>query len=112
MARKLAHRNLFHHAPDRADVYQGLQRDFDWDTYIHAFWHLVFVGMATGAVIFANRPDWLWLFGGIYAAERALSRFMDNSNRNWAMHVIDWMEYNRQHLQSPDEPTQREEHSW
>jgi len=51
--------------------------------------------MAIGAAIFSNHADWLWLFGGVYAVERATTRFIDNSNRNWAMHVIDWVEHSR-----------------
>lgn len=92
---KLGHHNLFRDAADRTEVYETFQRDLNRDTWIQSFWHLVLVGMALGAAYVSNRPDWLWLFGGIYAAERAASRFVDNSNRNWAMHMIDWLENNR-----------------
>jgi hypothetical protein len=92
---KLGHNNLFRYAADRAEVYETFQRDFNRDTWIQSFWHVFIVGMALGAAYVSNHPDWLWLFGAIYAAERAASRFVDNSNRNWAMHVIDWLENNR-----------------
>lgn len=93
--KKLEHDNLFKYSDDRRDVYKAFQRDFNRDTWIQSFWHVVLLAMAAGATYFSNHPDWLWLFGGIYAAERASSRFAENSNRNWAMHVIDWLERNR-----------------
>src|SRR5688572_4853574 len=91
---KLEHKNL-HAYGDKADVYAALQRDFDRDTWVQLSWHIVLGGAALGAVFIAGQKDWLWLFAGIYAAERALARYMDNSNRNWAMHVIDWIESTR-----------------
>jgi hypothetical protein len=90
----LKHNNLFD-SGDRSEVYAILQRDYDRDTRIHQFWHIVLLACAFGAAIFADRPDWLWIFGGLYAIDRSLSRFVDNSNRNWAMHVIDWIEARR-----------------
>lgn len=56
---------------------------------------MVFFGCAGGAVLISKHVDWLWIFGGILAAERALAVFLDNSNRNWAMHLIDWIEADR-----------------
>ncbi len=91
---KLGHKNLFGYG-DRKEVYETLQRDFNRDTWVQAFWHAVLFIAAAGAVLVADRAEWIWLFLGIYAAERAIARFVDNSNRNWAMHVIDWMEHNR-----------------
>ena len=91
---KLRHNNLAAYG-DRNDVYEILQNDFNRDTYIQAFWHVIFFGAAFGAVVMAKHSDWAWLFLGIYAAERAIAKFIDNSNRNWTMHVIDWMERNR-----------------
>lgn len=92
---KLGHNNLFAYAADRKEVYETFQRDLNRDTWIQSAWHLVLMGTSFGAVYFSNHADWLWIFVGIYAAERAASRFVDNSNRNWAMHVIDWLENNR-----------------
>jgi hypothetical protein len=89
---KLGHKNLFAYG-DREEVYAALQRDFNRDTWVEYFWRVVFVGMAIGAATLSNHIDWLWLFGGIYAVERSISRFVDNSNRNWTMHVIDWLEH-------------------
>jgi hypothetical protein len=89
---RLKHTNLLAYG-DKSDVYAALQRDLDRDTWIHLFWHAVFVVAALGSAFVANRPDWLWLFGGLYAVERAIARYVDNSNRNWSMHVIDWLEH-------------------
>ena len=90
----LGHKNLFGYG-DRKDVYEALQRDFNRDTWIQQFWHLAFLAAALGGAFVAGHTDWLWLFGGLYAIERAIARFIDNSNRNWAMHVIDWLEQDR-----------------
>ena len=91
---KLGHKNLFGYG-DKTEVYAAFQRDFNRDTWRQSFWHLVLVGAGIGAAVLADHKDWLWLFLGIYAAERAIARFVDNSNRNWAMHVIDWIESGR-----------------
>lgn len=91
---KLEHKNLFHHG-SASEVYAALQRDFDRDTWIQAFWRLVLGACAAGAALLSNHIDWLWIFGGLMATERAIAAFIDNSNRNWAMHVIDWMEAHR-----------------
>jgi hypothetical protein len=74
----LEHKNLFDYA-DKAEVYDALQRDYNRDTYIQLFWQLVLLGSTIGASLFAKYSDWLWLFLGLYAVERALSHFIDNS---------------------------------
>lgn len=93
--KKLEHINIFRHAADQSEVYEAFQRDFNRDTYLQEYWHVILLAMAGGAVFISGHKDWLWLFGGLIAVERAIVKFIDNSNRNWAMHVIDWIEYNR-----------------
>jgi len=88
---KLKHVNLFQHG-DKKGVYAAFQRDLDRDTWIQLWWHLVLVACAAGAAVVSGREDWLWLFGGLYAIERGISCYVDNSNRNWLMHAIDWQE--------------------
>lgn len=93
---KLTHNNLFFGGDgDRKSVYEALQRDFNRDTWRQLGWRWVFALVAAGAAL-SGHEEWLWLFVGMYALERAHARFIDNSNRNWAMHVIDWIEHNRQ----------------
>jgi hypothetical protein len=92
--RKLKHTNLFHDH-DKSEVYAALQRDLNRDSWYQAFWNAVIVGCAVGAAEISKHSDWLWIFAAIYAAERSLSWFIDNSNRNWFMHAIDWHESDR-----------------
>jgi len=91
---KLEHKNLFQ-SGNASEVYAAFQRDFDRDTWIQSFWRLALVACAVGAAVLSNHVEWLWIFGGLFATERAITSFVDNSNRNWAMHVIDWMETQR-----------------
>ncbi|MBI5041683.1 MAG: hypothetical protein HZB57_10950 [Gammaproteobacteria bacterium] len=93
---KLIHKNLFHYG-DSSEVYAALQEHYNRDTWIHSLWQIVLFGCAIGAVVFSGHTDWLWICAGLYATERAITRFVDNSNRNWAMHVIDWVEAKRAH---------------
>jgi hypothetical protein len=93
---RLKHNNLFQTQGDRPEVYEALQQNYNTDTYIHGAWISVFFIAAIGGVVWAHHSDWIWIFMAIFAAERSLSRWIDNSNRNWAMHVIDWMERNRE----------------
>jgi hypothetical protein len=93
MAKKV-HQNLFNHVVDgKKEVYEALQRDYDKDTWRQLGWHAVFWICAVVGTRLTGHSDWLWIFGSIYAVERSLARYIDNSNRNWAMHVIDWMEH-------------------
>ena len=78
---KLEHVNLFHYHGDKKE-----------DTWVHLWWHLVLIVCALGAAIVSAHADWLWLFGGLYAIERSISKYIDNSNRNWLMHTLDWQE--------------------
>lgn len=91
---EIKHSNLFEHM-DRADVYRTFQRDLNTDATKHGLWHVALIFVATGAALISDRTDWLWLFAGLYVTERTISRFIEMSNRNWAMHVIDWMENSR-----------------
>lgn len=88
---KLKHINLFEYG-DKKEVYKALQDHYDRDTWIHMWWHFVLLACALGAAFISEHMDWLWIFGGLYAVERAITRFIDNSNRNWFMHAIDWKE--------------------
>lgn len=90
----IKHTNLHAHM-ERSEVYRTFQRDYNTDSWKHGAWHAALLFIAIGAAAFSGRTEWLWLFGGMYATERAITRFIDMSNRNWAMHVIDWIESNR-----------------
>jgi hypothetical protein len=91
---KLEHKNLFQFG-DAPDVYAALQDHYNRDTWMHSFWQVVLFGCALGAPVVSAHLDWLWIFGGLYAVESAITRFADNSNRNWAMHMMDWIEATR-----------------
>ena len=87
----LKHVNLFAYG-ERAEVYAALQRDYNRDTWRVAIWRAVFFGLAACVYLFSTHADWLWLLAGLYVIGEMLCAFIDNSNRNWSMHVIDWIE--------------------
>lgn len=91
---KLKHVNLFAEA-EKSAVYDAFQRHYDRATWRQMWWECLRVGCAAGAAFISNHSDWAWIFGGIYAAERALATFIDNSNRNWLVHAIDLYESER-----------------
>ena len=91
----IQHTNLFL-TEGKSSVYARFQTDFNSTSWHQEIWKLVLLGCAAGAALVSSHPDWLWLFGGLLAVERAVSRYTDNSNRNWAMHVIDWIESERE----------------
>jgi hypothetical protein len=90
--KNLKHVNLFHYCENKKEVYAAFQGHYNRDTWIQHWWHIVLIGCALGAVVVSGHKDWLWLFGGLHAMERAISCYVDNSNRNWLMHAIDWYE--------------------
>ena len=76
----------------KEETYKIYQEHYNRDTKIHLWWEIVFIIFAAGGIYTTGNNDLYWLFGGAYALERKLSRFIDNSNRNNMMHLIDWME--------------------
>ena len=88
------HNNLFEFG-DKAEIYQALQRDFHRDVRRREWWQLGFALCAIGAGTLSHHWDWLWIFAGLFLLERGLTLYIDNSNRNWTMHVIDWLENSR-----------------
>ena len=100
--KRITHKNLYEYYGNKDEFYAALQEHLDRDTWFNLFWHWVFIACALGAFFISGHKDWLWIFGGIYATERVLSNFIDNSNRNWFMHHIDYLEY-KNHTQSSNE---------
>ena len=98
---KLEHKNLFAYG-EKPEIYAAFQRDFDRDTWIHVFWRFVLFACAIAAITASGHYDTVWIFAGLIATERALSKFIDNSNRNWTMHVIDWIEAGRPALHAEE----------
>lgn len=87
------HPNMFEFGHRRAQIYAKLQENYATDVRHYSLWEIVLIGCAIGAGVISHHWDWLWLFGGLFALSMRLSRFIDNSNRNWMMHLIDWLEH-------------------
>ncbi len=89
---KPKHKNLFAHGEGSAEVYTALQHDYAQGAWVQSLWLYVLGGVAIVGAYFAGHGDWFWIFVGIFAAERSICCFIDMSNRNWTMHMIDWIE--------------------
>ncbi|MBP2303438.1 hypothetical protein [Azospirillum picis] len=86
------HTDLFGHAENSAAVYAALQKDAKRDASKLRWANLIAAGLF-GAALFRGAHDgWMFLVGGLVVALYTLNVFIDSSNRNFAMHVIDWME--------------------
>ena len=85
------HNNLFAYGNER-DVYEALQRDFKRDTRQTQIMDL----MICALVLFLTRHFSFWARIAAFAATvveiSRLNTFIDNSNRNFFMHMIDWLE--------------------
>ena len=95
----MKHVDLFAYAGSKAEVYKTLQRDYERD-HKRCNW-LSFVAALMIGAAFADTPfgielgstfRFLLALFGIILAIQYLVTFIDNSNRNWSMHVIDWIE--------------------
>lgn len=87
----MEHQDLFFSAANRQAVYRGFQRDFARDEKkSHS---AIFIGVALLILALFQGPaeGWIFLIMGILALFVGLTFFIDNCNRNWAMHLIDWM---------------------
>lgn len=84
------HKNLFQFHRGPTEVYKSLQRDYASNSRELKFWDL----LAVGCMLWLTRdlPTWDWLAAlGLYAAAATgLRTFLDNSNRNFLMHHLDW----------------------
>lgn len=95
------HNNMFNHG-DKAQVYALLLRQGARESRQSIFLQLLFAAIAIAGSIVSKHHDWLWIFAGFWVMEQSIWCFIDQSNRNWAMHVIDWMENGRIKTLHPD----------
>jgi hypothetical protein len=85
------HVNMFNHAAEKREVYEALQSHYERDSHVISYMDLAIVAFVIAALYFGWRDWWAWLIGiGLVGSRMCF--FIDNSNRNWAMHVIDWIE--------------------
>lgn len=85
------HTNLFAWAADDREVYAALQRDTKRDIRVRQALNLIFLG----AVLYLCRhmpgTDQAAAVIAAWAGLAGLQYFIDESNRNFWMHQIDWM---------------------
>ena len=92
----MKHSNLFDSVDDHRAFYATLQKDFARDEKRCYYAQFVGVAAIVIAAAYGNLdPRWQWLLAGVAANALFVSliAFIDNSNRNWTMHMIDWMQH-------------------
>lgn len=94
LMKKPIHTNMFGHG-DKAEVYALLQRHGGVELRQGIVLQLLFAAIAVIGSVASKHYDWLWIFAGLWIMEQSIWCFIDQSNRNWAMHVIDWIENDR-----------------
>lgn len=91
----MGHNNLFEYASDSKEVYQVMQSHMKRDG---RFVSLGIIGatICFGMALKLGATDgWPWLIGGLAVALIGLTYFIDSSNRNFYLHMIDWIESTR-----------------
>lgn len=85
------HNNLFNWASDDREVYATLQRDTKRDIRVRQSLNFVFI--AAVAYLSRDMPglDRLAAVVAAWSGLAGLQYFIDESNRNFWMHQIDWM---------------------
>lgn len=85
------HINLFAWAADDHEVYAALQRDTKRDIGVRQALNMIF--LAAVAYLSRHLPglDQAAALIGSWAGIAGVQRFIDESNRNFWMHQIDWM---------------------
>ena len=85
------HHNLFA-SGDEQEVYAGLVRDTKRDGRMIGYMDLVLIG----AALYLARHLPVWDFAAVFAVAfvgmQRLNYFIDQSNRNFFMHMLDWQE--------------------
>ena len=90
------HENLIWHTGSSDEAYAAFQRHFRRDNRILQVLLVLYGFAAYGGIKIAGHTDWFWLFLGGLALLFSVFYFVDNSNRNWAMHVIDFAEQRKE----------------
>ena len=88
----MKHENLFQYVGEAKDVYAVMQSHIKRDSRI--FTVLCFIAGLSflhAADVGANQ-GWGALLFGLVCALMAIVYFVDNSNRNFHLHTIDWIE--------------------
>lgn len=84
------HNNLFAHTDDRSEAYAALRRDFKRD---HRTISIADVVTIIAVLYLCRNMSGLDYVAMVVLAGAVLTRlnsFIDNSNRNWFMHMLDW----------------------
>ncbi|MCL6682481.1 hypothetical protein [Sphingomonas alba] len=85
------HKNLFAYA-DRQGVYEALQRDYKRDHRQIQVMDLVVFAAVAFLARHLSGWDYAAVVIGTVVLMTRLNTFIDNSNRNFFMHMIDWLD--------------------
>ena len=88
----MAHQNLFGSVENEREVYQLMQAHTKRDARICMVLTIVAGLSFIHAVDVGANQGWGALIFGLASAFFALIYFIDNSNRNFHLHTIDWIE--------------------
>jgi len=87
-----SHPNIFNYGDDKAAVYEALQRDYKRDQRVISWLDGGFVAFIFALSYFKlDMGPLIWLIVLGLVGSR-MCYFIDNSNRNWTMHLMDWIE--------------------
>lgn len=96
----MEHKNLFEYVSSSKDVYQVMQSHMKRDGRFVSF-SIIGATVCFGMALKLGATDgWPWLVGGVAVAFFGLTYFIDNSNRNFYLHMIDWTESTRREAAS------------
>jgi hypothetical protein len=92
MEEAMQHVNLFGYAENTREVYKVMQSHMKRDSRIFSILCIIAgLGFLHAADVGASQ-GWGALIFGLVSALFALIYFIDNSNRNFHLHTIDWIE--------------------
>ena len=76
----------------KKETYEIFQENYNRDTKRCFWWEVIFGITFLGGMFITGNYEYAFVFLGMIAIERKLTYFIDNSNRQHLMHLIDWME--------------------
>lgn len=88
-----SHENMFRYFSDKQEVYQKFQSDQREDANRAAIY---LIGVFACIIAFEFFHSVFVVLLGFVLGKGYLSAFIDMSNRNFLMHMIDWMEEQRE----------------
>ena len=94
----MSRESMFDGGHSTREVYEAFVQDYRRDARQVRMFDLIAVGLLLIAAFQGLNDGWPWLMGALAALFQSLRVFIDNSNRHFMMHALDWAAAERREI--------------